>query len=223
MECDTHGRLFSPEEQPLRFVVKKHAASHPHYDLRLEWGGVLLSWQVPKGPSMDPEVSRLAVQVGDHSLDGLDFEGVIPDGDHGAGAVQIWDWGFYRPARGSGGHGASVASAVKQGLVALELNGRKLRGAFLLIRTGGRASRNWLLVKRRDAWARPGSEVTTTWPGGPRSVRTGRTIEEIASGRRRIRFHAASEGRVGDLFAEEYAPASRSNNRDETKVNALPH
>ena len=157
---------------PLAFVVQKHAARSLHYDFRLHVGDVLKSWAVPKGPSMDPARKRLAIQVDDHPLDYKDFEGVVPDAEYGAGAVIIWDSGTYRP-RGA----EAPAEALKQGRLEFELEGRKLRGAFALIRTkmAGRRT-NWLLIKKKDRYALPGGDVLSD----ETSAVSGRTIEEVA-------------------------------------------
>ncbi len=124
-----------------RFVVHEHHARHLHYDLRLEMDGVLKSWAVPKGPSMDPAQKRLAVQVDDHSLDYADFEGTIPEGQYGAGRVIIWDRGEFRPVKGD----------IESGNLEFELYGERLKGRFSLIRMK-KGERNWLLIKKRDAF-----------------------------------------------------------------------
>lgn len=130
------------------FVVQKHEASHLHYDFRLEADGVLKSWAVPKGPSMNLKDKRLAVQVEDHPLSYAHFEGVIPKGNYGAGTVEIWDSGTYT-YKGKYRH---VDEAIEQGVVEVELHGRKLTGLFDLVRTGmdDRKS-NWLLIKKADS------------------------------------------------------------------------
>lgn len=163
------------------FVVQKHRASRLHYDFRLEVGGVLASWALPKGPSLDPRVKRLAVAVEDHPLEYASFEGVIDEGHYGAGPVLVWDTGPYRLAGEAARIG--VEAALGEGKLDIELSGERLRGRFALIRLRGRA-RQWLLVKARDAFARPGSEVTEEFE---RSVLSGRTLEdlerEVATGR----------------------------------------
>lgn len=152
------------------FVVQKHQATRLHYDFRLEAEGVLKSWAVPKGPSMDPRVKRLAVQVEDHPLDYADFEGVIPEG-YGAGTVMVWDGGTFRNLRD-----IPLAAAIAGGHVSVELNGRKLRGGYGLVRLDDGEGKNWLLVKAADAWADAGRDPVRD---EPRSVKTGRTMEEI--------------------------------------------
>lgn len=134
-----------------RFCVQKHLASHLHYDFRLEHGGVLLSWAVPKGPSLQPSDKRLAMRVEDHPLDYGDFEGVIPSG-YGAGIVMLWDTGTWQPET------PDVDAALNRGELKFSLQGVKLKGSWVLVRTHGRggaadAGRSWLLIKHRDEWA----------------------------------------------------------------------
>lgn len=141
---------------PLRFCVQKHLASHLHYDLRLEWNGVLLSWAVPKGPSIDPRDRRLAMHVEDHPLEYGTFEGVIPEG-YGAGVVMLWDEGTWEPEVDE------VDAALRKGDLKFRLNGYKLKGSWVLVRTrgfgspagSGGASSSWLLIKHRDEWSGP--------------------------------------------------------------------
>ena len=140
-----------------RFVVQQHDATTLHFDLRIEDGGVLRSWAVPKGPSMDPAVRRLAVPVEDHSMAAGEFEGVHEGSSRGSGAVIIWDEGRVDLVRNEPGHLSFV------------LHGHKLEGGFALTRTG---ERRWILVKARDEQARPGSDITAEQPA---SVRSGRT------------------------------------------------
>ena len=160
---------------PLRYAVQKHQASHLHYDLRLEWNGVLLSWAVPKGPSLDPSVKRLAMRVEDHPIDYADFEGVIPEGEYGAGTVLVWDRGTWIP------EDEDVDAALRRGELKFTLNGTKLKGSWVLVRTrsgypasSGREA--WLLIKHRDAHAADG-DVTASMP---RSVISDGTLAEIA-------------------------------------------
>jgi len=135
----------------LRFVVHEHDASHLHYDFRLEMEGVLRSWAIPKGPSMNPSEKRLAVLVEDHPLEYLDFEGVIPEGEYGAGTVAIWD------------HGTYILLEKKEGKIVFFLEGEKLRGNFSLIRLGGGRKRNeWLLIKHKDEYAQLGWKLKTS-------------------------------------------------------------
>ena len=160
-----------------RFVVQKHLASQLHYDFRLEVGGVLWSWALPEGPSLDPAAKRLAVQREDHPLDYADFEGMIEGGDPGAGPVIVWDTGEYEVLESRGTR--DVEHAFARGKVDLFLDGKRLRGRFSLIRMR-RRPRQWLLVKVRDAWAQPGGDVVEEFED---SVLTGRTVEDVRAGR----------------------------------------
>ncbi len=161
-----------------RFVIQKHDASRLHYDFRLEAGGVLKSWAVPKGPSTDPREKRLAVQVEDHPLDYADFEGTIPEGSYGAGTVIVWDAGTYRNlTRDDEGREIPLARALQQGTAEVWLEGEKLRGGYALVhsRMGGKRE-NWLLIKMRDDAADARRNPVSTQP---KSVRTGRTIAQV--------------------------------------------
>lgn len=147
-EPDADSRAESGPE-PV-FVVQRHEASRLHWDLRLEADGVLKSWAVPKGPSMNPAEKRLAVQVEDHPLDYAAFEGVIPDGNYGAGTVEIWDSGTFTYIEKYRG----IAEAIEHGILEFRLHGRKLKGLFTLVRTDMDGSaRNWLLLKKDDMYA----------------------------------------------------------------------
>jgi bifunctional non-homologous end joining protein LigD len=143
-------------ERP-RFVIHEHHASHLHLDLRLEAGGVLKSWAVPKGPSLDPRQKRLAVAVEDHALSYIGFEGRIAEGKYGAGEVAIWDEGEYEPE-------GDPAAQLGKGALAFTLYGRKLRGGFRLIRMA-RRERQWLLIKGGDEYAEPGWELKLVLKG----------------------------------------------------------
>jgi bifunctional non-homologous end joining protein LigD len=161
-----------------RFVVQLHRATRLHYDFRLEMNGVLVSWAVPKGPTLDPDVRRLAIHVEDHPLEYFDFEGVIPPRNYGAGDVTVWDWGTWRPGRIG-----DPVSDVQKGELHLDLFGTKLSGRFVLIRTrrGPNGSVNtgareqWLLFHKHDEHA------VTGWDAAehPFSVKTGRTNDEV--------------------------------------------
>lgn len=161
------------EDHARRFVIQQHAASTLHYDLRLEVDGVLRSWAVPKGPSTDPKVKRLAVEVEDHALAYGDFEGRIGETASGAGAVIVWDAGTYanlHPER-------AMSEALADGHASFWLRGEKLSGGWTLQRTDNGRQPQWLLVKRRDEFADPDRDPPTD---EPRSIRTGRTIDEVA-------------------------------------------
>ena len=151
------------------FVVQEHQATAHHFDVRLEVDGVMRSWAVPKGPSLDPSVKRFAIEVEDHSLEHNDFEGRA-----GRGAVIIWDRGGYE-------QGGRVAwpEALERGHAVFVLHGDKLRGGFALQRTRGGEKPQWLLIKRRDEYARPGSDIAAE---RPESVQSGRTLADLLSG-----------------------------------------
>jgi bifunctional non-homologous end joining protein LigD len=160
-----------------RFVVQKHAARRLHYDLRLEVDGVMASWAVPKGPSYDPKVKRLAVHVEDHPLDYRTFEGNIPGGQYGAGSVIVWDEGTYRNLTERDGKPVGVREAIEAGHLSVWFEGHKLRGGWALTRTS-QAGDQWILVKRRDELADPSLDIETK---APASVQSGRLIEEVSA------------------------------------------
>ena len=159
------------------FVVQKHAASRLHYDLRLAIGGVLVSWAVPKGPSLNPAEKRLALRTEDHPFEYADFEGVIPAGQYGAGIVMVWDHGAYE-----GEGGLAPEEQLARGEIKVVLHGKKLRGSFALVHTGKRSTdpsqaNHWLLIKHRDEHADPSWHIDD--PKLDRSVLTRRTLKEI--------------------------------------------
>jgi DNA ligase D-like protein (predicted 3'-phosphoesterase) len=156
-----------------KFVIQKHAATTLHYDFRLEVDGVLRSWAVPKGPSTDPRAKRLAVEVEDHSLEYGDFEGVIGRRSYGAGAVIVWDAGTYRNLDEE----HSMAEGLEAGHAKFWLEGQKLQGGWTLQRTGDGEKPQWLLIKRRDEGADARRDPARTQP---ESVKSGRTIEQVA-------------------------------------------
>lgn len=164
----------------LRYVIQKHQATHLHYDFRLEWNGVLLSWAVPKGPSLDPSVKRLAMRVEDHPIEYADFEGAIPAGEYGAGTVMVWDRGTWVPET------QDVDAALRRGELKFTLHGTKLRGSWVLVRTrsgyppsSGRPA--WLLIKHRDAYATD-RDVTAAMPDSVVSERTLAAITRATGG-----------------------------------------
>lgn len=169
--------------RPLAFVIQKHAASHLHYDLRLELGGVMKSWAVPKGPSLDPADRRLAVQVEDHPIEYNTFEGIIPRGEYGGGTVMLWDRGSYEPAALDEGEDPERALKrdLQRGRLTVRFFGERLRGVFSLVRTKAgdddETKPQWLLIKRDDEDARPGSDIAAE---AVTSVTTGRSMEAIA-------------------------------------------
>ncbi|HEX2249074.1 MAG TPA: DNA polymerase ligase N-terminal domain-containing protein [Gemmatimonadales bacterium] len=171
--------------QKLAFVIQKHAASHLHYDLRLELDGVMKSWAVPKGPSLDPSVKRLAMEVEDHPIEYNTFEGTIPKGEYGGGTVMLWDRGTYT----YGGTDPDPLDGLRRGYAKGDfkfvLHGKRLRGSWVLVRTrrDEKGRSQWLLIKHRDEYAAAGSDVTAEHQT---SVATGRTMEEIAGGKSRV-------------------------------------
>ena len=170
---EPEGRIAQPGG-PLRFVVQRHMARRDHYDFRLEWEGVLLSWAVPKGPSYDTRDRRLAVKVEDHPLEYRNFEGTIPKGEYGGGVVMLWDEGHWEPQ-------ADVSEGLARGALKFTLAGRRLKGKWALVRMKERAGEgkdNWLLLKERDEYAGDGDGIS----GFTTSVRTGRTVAEIEAG-----------------------------------------
>jgi bifunctional non-homologous end joining protein LigD len=180
---EPRGKAARARKHELAFVVQKHAASHLHYDFRLELDGVLLSWAVPKGPSFDPADKRLAMHVEDHPIEYGDFEGVIPPHQYGAGTVMLWDRGTWHPT------GDPVAG-YKKGHLKFTLDGEKLKGGWTLLRTqgsryGGSSGKEaWLLIKERDAEARSGGPPIVE--SAPDSVTTGRSLDKIAAARSHV-------------------------------------
>jgi DNA ligase D-like protein (predicted 3'-phosphoesterase) len=164
------------------FVIQEHDATSHHYDLRLEVDGVLKSWAVPKGPSTNPAEKRLAAPTEDHPLAYADFEGVIPEGEYGAGPVIVWDRGTYRNLRaGKEDESLSMTQAIAQGKLEVWLEGQKLRGGYALIRMGVKEDANWLLIKMNDDEADARRNPTST---ERQSVLSGKTIEEMAGSAR---------------------------------------
>lgn len=158
------------------FVIQKHQASNLHYDLRLESRGVLKSWAVPKGPSMDPGVKRLAIPTEDHPMAYADFEGVIPKGNYGAGTVIVWDLGVYKNTKAET---SSFEDNLNGGHATIFLKGSKLLGKFALIKTkrGGK-NPQWLFFKMKDEYAKPRTDITSEMPN---SSKTGRSLTEVAN------------------------------------------
>ncbi len=169
------GREKKESGEPL-FVIQKHDASRLHYDFRLEVDGVLKSWAVPKGPSMDPREKRLAVPTEDHPLEYVDFEGVIPEGQYGAGTVMVWDTGTYHNIRKEKGKEVSMEYSLKDGKVVISLKGKKLKGGYALVRTGKGKGNRWLLIKKKDDQADARRNPVSS---EPKSAMTGRTLKQI--------------------------------------------
>ena len=198
-------------DKGLFFCVQKHLASHLHYDFRLEHNGVLLSWAVPKGPSLDPKTKRLAMHVEDHPIEYGTFEGVIPSG-YGAGIVMLWDQGTWTP------ESPDIAAALKKGDLKFTLDGYKLKGSWVLVRTGGGyggrsggESRSWLLIKHRDDWA---GDVDIT-EFAPKSVKSDGDFEDILAADSPdvwISHRPAEGGEAGAMLAKiiERAAALKS-------------
>ncbi len=188
-------------DEGLFFCVQKHLASHLHYDLRLEHDGVLLSWAVPKGPSLDPKTKRLAMHVEDHPVEYGTFEGVIPEG-YGAGIVMLWDQGTWVPEV------EDVGAALAKGDLKFTLDGYKLKGSWVLVRTGGRYgsraggdARSWLLIKHKDDWA---GDVDIT-EFAPRSVKSDGDFEDILAADNPDVWHSnrpAKGGESGEMLAK---------------------
>jgi bifunctional non-homologous end joining protein LigD len=167
------GPVRRAKARKLVFVIQKHRATALHYDFRLEWAGVMLSWAVPKGPSRDPAIKRMAMQVEDHPMEYNKFEGIIPAGEYGGGTVMIWDRGTWTP------ESPDVDAALKKGELKFSLAGKKLQGSWVLIRTRPRPGQSkpaWLMIKHRDQGAST-DDVTTS---APRSVVSERLLVEIA-------------------------------------------
>lgn len=167
------ARPNGPANRELMYVIQKHQASHLHYDFRLEWRGVLLSWAIPKGPALDPAVKRLAARVEDHPVEYGGFEGVIPEGEYGGGTVMLWDSGTWTPEV------PDVDEALTKGDLKFTLQGKKLKGSWVLVRTrgyGGSTKESWLLIKHRDRYASREDVIERK----PRSVLTKRLLAGIA-------------------------------------------
>lgn len=154
------------------FVVQKHDASNLHYDFRLEIERVLASWAVPKGPSLDPSVKRLAIPTEDHPLKYALFEGVIPEGEYGAGTVMVWDKGIFKNMKKT-----PLSEAKKEGKIEVELQGKKLKGGFVLLRTSSNKEKErWLLIKMKDEKVNKKGDITKEKPN---SILTGRSLKDI--------------------------------------------
>ena len=187
-------------QQPRFFCVQKHLASHLHYDFRLEYNGVLLSWAVPKGPSLDPKTKRLAMHVEDHPVEYGTFEGVIPEG-YGAGIVMLWDTGTWTP------ESEDVDASLRKGDLKFTLDGYKLKGSWVLVRTGGWGGRgqgdgrSWLLIKHRDDWA--GDLDITEF--APKSVKSSGDFEDILAADKPdvwVSNRPAKTGEAGEMLAK---------------------
>jgi len=165
----------SPGRKPI-FVIQEHDASSHHFDFRIEVDGALKSWAVPKGPSTDPSEKRLAIPTEDHPLDYADFEGVIPEGEYGAGTVLVWDTGPYENLTESDGREVPIGKALKDGHAVIGLRGKKLQGGYVLQRTSGGKDEKWLLIKEDDDEADARRNPVST---EPKSVLSGRTLSQV--------------------------------------------
>ena len=187
----------------LEFVIQKHAASHLHYDLRLELDGVMKSWAVPKGPAPDPSIKRLAMQVEDHPIEYNTFEGTIPQGEYGGGTVMLWDRGWYEPEKGGGPDG--VRDGYRKGDLKIVFHGKRMKGSWVLVRTrgwgasGARGKPSWLLIKHRDEHAEAGDALVERHTT---SVASKRTMEQIGGA---VKKRVWRSNRAGD----DEAPATR--------------
>lgn len=166
------GNENDEHETPI-YVIQKHDASNLHYDLRLESNGVLKSWAVPKGPSMDPSVKRLAITTEDHPIAYADFEGVIPEGHYGAGTVIVWDYGTFKNTKDD----ISFEEALEDGHATIDIKGQKLEGEFALIRTNRGGKNQWLFFKMKDGKAKPDSDIAFEQPN---SAKSERSLDEVA-------------------------------------------
>lgn len=188
----------------LSFVIQKHAATRLHYDFRLELDGVLKSWAVPKGPSLNPAEKRLAVAVEDHPLEYANFEGTIPEGEYGAGEVIVWDRGRWIPD-------GDPHESLKKGNLEFELQGERLSGHWRLLQIRGReGDKNWLLMKRRDAAERAGEEITDVETA---SIVSGRTLDDIAAGKSEVKKHTRTILSQAKRSARPRQTRSRTNAR----------
>jgi bifunctional non-homologous end joining protein LigD len=187
------------DEKKLQFVIQKHAARNLHFDLRLELDDVMKSWAVPKGPSPDPTVKRLAMQVEDHPIEYNTFEGTIPEGEYGGGTVMLWDQGWYEPEKGGGEDG--VREGYKKGDLKIVFHGKRMKGAWVLVRTrgwgsGGSAGKtSWLLIKHRDKYVEPGDALVERHKT---SVVTRRTMEQIGGAAKKRVWHSNRADDDGD-------------------------
>jgi bifunctional non-homologous end joining protein LigD len=206
--AEPSGRGKVAASQALRFVIQKHAASHLHFDLRLEYDGTFRSWAVPKGPSLDPADRRLAMEVEDHPLDYGDFEGTIPKGQYGGGTVMLWDRGYWAPEKGF----EKIGPALAKGELKFVMEGGRMHGSWVLVRTkrDGKGRASWILIKHRDEGAKAGN------PNGPtdadRSIASGRTMAEIAAGKGKaaspfMTARGADAGAVWQSHRDDSAPA----------------
>jgi len=196
----------------LIYVIQKHRASQLHYDFRLEFRGTLLSWAIPKGPSLDPSVKRLAMQVEDHPVEYASFEGVIPEGEYGGGTVMVWDQGTWTP------ESPDVTAALEKGDLKFTLHGEKLKGSWVLVRTRGYGSgskTSWLLIKHRDEFASADVDVAQDMP---RSAVSNRLLAEIA----RDGGGDVEKAATGDPVIKPAAKTSKTSRTSSSKSTRQP-
>lgn len=174
---EPYGTIKKRQGKKQRFVIQKHAAHALHYDVRLEIDGVLVSWAVPKGPSLNPQIKRLAMRTDDHPMEYAKFEGIIPQGTYGAGTVMVWDIGTYRNIKtDDDGKLVPMTKCLKEGRIEVFLEGKKLEGGYALIKTHLKAGEQWLLIKMRDEYASARRNPVNT---EKTSALTDRTMTEI--------------------------------------------
>jgi bifunctional non-homologous end joining protein LigD len=216
------GKASKKPTAALPFVIQKHAASHLHYDFRLGWNGVLKSWAVAKGPSLNPKDRRLAVQVEDHPIEYGGFEGIIPQGQYGGGTVMVWDQGTWKPQPGF----EDVTAALRDGELKFEMNGMKLKGKWVLVRMASKTSSkwgnsskpNWLLIKEHDSFKRgPGDKAIVDEQ--PNSVVTGRSIEQIAAQEDHV-WNSKETAKPGQAWYRQNSKLKDSKLKTERKTSA---
>jgi bifunctional non-homologous end joining protein LigD len=219
------GAAEPPRTAKLRFVIQKHRASHLHFDLRLELDGVMKSWAVPKGPSTDPSVKRLAMQVEDHPIEYNTFEGTIPQGEYGGGTVMLWDQGTYGPDKPTDDDEAAVREMYRRGELKIQFYGERMRGSYAFVRMkfsrdGDSSGKpQWLLIKHRDEHTSTDDIVADNMT----SVTTGRTMDEIATGKSRVWRSNREPRKTGKSFAlspRSSKPAPR--NSSHSRASAVP-
>ena len=207
-------------EDTLKFVIQKHDASHLHYDFRLEMDGVLKSWAVPKGPSTDPSVKRLAMMVEDHPYDYKDFEGIIPEGEYGGGTVMVWDEGTYEPMDEYSSKRDAEKKLLNQlhkGKLVFMLHGKKLKGEYALVKSAYQGENSWLLMKARDKYAK-----TTDITKKDKSVQSGRTLLQIEKNPERIYGKKTLEPRTTQRTKRATKTAKKSKAKTTSEDEAKP-